>query len=91
MIHQPSTGIRRGTDKGSLPLCLCIEDVKHVLLSCPDTTNELTEFLFKKLVRYERGTSTRHTTNCTNETSVRKFHQMHIKIWTEPSKQTLDT
>jgi hypothetical protein len=32
-------GIRRGLEKGTCPLCMENEDVKHILLSCPDTKN----------------------------------------------------
>jgi hypothetical protein len=36
-------GIRRKTDKVNCPLCLGEEDVKHILLSCPETRKWRTE------------------------------------------------
>jgi hypothetical protein len=41
-------GVRRNTDKGGCPLCLCEDDAKHILLDCRETTNWRLKFLKDK-------------------------------------------
>jgi hypothetical protein len=41
-------GIRRGLKKGTCPLCRGNEDIKHILLSCPETKKWRMQFMSKK-------------------------------------------
>jgi hypothetical protein len=41
-------GIRRGWEKETYPLCRGNEDVKHILLSCPETKKWRMQFMNKK-------------------------------------------
>jgi hypothetical protein len=40
-------GCRKGIEKGICPLCLGKEDIKHILLECPETTNWGKEIMCK--------------------------------------------
>jgi hypothetical protein len=41
-------GIRSGLERGMCPLCMVNEDVKHILLSCPETKKWGMQFMSKK-------------------------------------------
>jgi hypothetical protein len=46
-------GIIKKSDNGRCPLGLGDEDVKHILLSCSETTKWRLEFFKKKMADYE--------------------------------------
>jgi hypothetical protein len=67
-------GIRRGFEKGTRPVYMGNEDVKHIyiLLTCPKT-KECS--LWTRSAVFERGIAYRTIINCINKTYI-KFREM---------------
>jgi hypothetical protein len=66
-------GVRRGWGKGTCPLCRGNEDVKHVLLSCPETKKWRMQFINKKWLYINEEQENKKIVNCTN-----KAHIIHL-------------
>jgi hypothetical protein len=60
-------GIRRGWERGTCPLCRGNENVKHILLSCPETRKWRMQFINKKRLCINEELTCKKIVNCTNK------------------------
>jgi hypothetical protein len=67
--------LKRGTDNGSCTLYLGKEDIKHALLSCPETMKWKIGFLCKKWHNRNEELMSGKIINCTNRTHVKDTRQ----------------
>jgi hypothetical protein len=63
-------GIRRGLEKGTSPLCMGNEDVKHMLLSWPETKKWRMQFMSKKWLCINEELAHREVIKCTNKAHI---------------------
>jgi hypothetical protein len=72
-------GVRRNTDKGSSPLCLEEEDVKHILLECKETKYWRVKLIHDKWL------------NMNKEVAYRKIMKIRNRTYIQNVRTYLDT
>jgi hypothetical protein len=66
-------GNRRRLEKGTCLLCRGNKDVKHILLSCPETKKWRMQFINKKWLHINEELAYKKIVNCTS-----KAHIIHL-------------
>jgi hypothetical protein len=73
-------GSRKGVEKGTCPLCLGKEDIKHILLECPETKDRRMEMLCKRLLDINKEIAYKKVFSCTKKMMVKNIGKFLFRV-----------